>query len=71
MEGRYPTQAWLPGDIVPDVHHVPLDPNVPAGTYHLQVGMYRWPSMERLPVWDEDGVEHPDRVVFLQPVEVR
>jgi len=71
MEGRYPTQAWLPGDIVPDVHHIPLDPNIPAGTYHLQVGMYRWPSMERLPVWDEDGVEHPDRVVVLQPVEVR
>jgi len=71
MEGRYPTQAWLPGDIVPDVHPMVLDPNIPAGTYHLQVGMYRWPSMERLPVWDEDGVEHPDRVVVLQPVEVR
>jgi hypothetical protein len=71
MEGRYPTQAWLPGDIVPDVHHIALDPNIPAGTYHLQVGMYRWPSMERLPVRDEDGVEHPDRVVVLQPVEVR
>jgi hypothetical protein len=71
MEGRYPTQAWLPGYIVPDVHHIALDPNVPAGTYHLQAGMYRWPSMERLPVWDEDGVEHPDRVVVLQPVEVR
>jgi hypothetical protein len=56
---------------VPDVHHIALDPNIPAGTYHLQVGMYRWPSMERLPVRDEDGVEHPDRVVVLQPVEVR
>ena len=71
MEGRYPTQAWLPGDIVPDVHHIALGPNIPAGTYHLQAGMYRWPSMERLPVWDEDGVEQPDRVVVLQSVEVR
>lgn len=71
MEGRYPTQAWLPGDIVPDVHHIALAPNVPAGTYHLQVGMYRWPSMERLLVWGEDGIEQPDRVVVLQPVEVR
>jgi hypothetical protein len=71
MEGRYPTQAWLPGDIVPDVHHIALGPDIPAGAYHLQAGMYRWPSMERLPVWDEDGVEQPDRVVVLQPVEVR
>ncbi|MEA3342257.1 MAG: hypothetical protein U9R15_20005 [Chloroflexota bacterium] len=70
MEGRYPTSAWLPGEIVPDVRQLTLDPDAPAGTYWLRVGMYGWPSLERLPVWDEQGVEQTERVVVLQPVEV-
>ncbi len=69
--GRYPTQAWLSGDIVPDVHSLSLGAEVPLGTYRLQVGMYRWPSLERLPIWDSQGVEQPDRVIILQQVEVR
>ena len=71
MDGRYPTRVWLPGDVVPDVHTIVLDPNTPAGTYRLQAGMYQWPGMERLPVWDKDGVEQPDRVVVLQSIELR
>jgi hypothetical protein len=70
LDGRYPTTAWLPGDVVPHVVHMALDPQTPGGTYHLQVGMYQWPSMERLPVWDSEGVEQTDRVIALQPIEV-
>ena len=71
MDRRYPTTAWIPGDIVPDVHHLVLSPDVPAGTYWLQAGMYQWPSMERLPVWDREGVEQPDQLIVLQLIEVR
>jgi hypothetical protein len=39
--------------------------------YRLQVGMYRWPSLERLPVWDSGGIEQVDRVIVLQSIEVR
>jgi hypothetical protein len=70
MDGRYPTRAWLPGEIVADTHRLVLDPDIPAGTYRLQVGLYRWPSLERLPVWDSQGVEQADRILFLQSVEV-
>jgi hypothetical protein len=70
MAGRYPTTTWLPGDIVPDVIRIELDPGIPAGKYRLQTGMYRWPSLERLPVWDSQGIEQIDRVVVLQSVEV-
>lgn len=70
MGGRYPTGAWRPGDIVPDVHRLTLDPNIPAGTYRLQAGIYRWPSLERLPVWDSQGVEQADRVIVLQAIRV-
>jgi hypothetical protein len=70
MDGRYATGAWLPGEVVPDVHRLALDPNAPAGLYRLQVGMYQWPSVERLPAWDGQGVEQADRVVLLQSVVV-
>jgi len=71
MSGRYPTQAWLLGDVVPDVHHIALGPDVPVGAYRLQVGMYRWPSLERLPVWDGQGTEQPDRIIVLQTVQIQ
>ena len=71
MDGRYPTKAWLPGEIIPDVHHIALVPDIPAGTYWLKVGMYRWPSLEHLPVWDKQGIEQADHVIVLQSVEVQ
>jgi hypothetical protein len=70
MDGRYPSRAWFPGDVVPDAHRLALDSTLPAGTYRLQVGLYRWPSLERLPVWDSEGVEQTDRSLFLQQIEV-
>jgi hypothetical protein len=71
MEGRYPATAWLPGDVVPDVHRITLGPDTPAGTYQLQVGMYGWPSLERLLIWDEHGVEQINGVIILQSVQVQ
>jgi hypothetical protein len=71
MSGWYHTKAWLPGEVVPDTHHLVLEPDLPTGTYWLQVGMYRWPSLERLPAWDSQGVEQVDGAIVLQPVEVR
>ena len=71
MSRRYPTGAWRPGDVVPDVHPIPLGADLPAGTYRLLVGMYRWPSLERLPIWDEQDIEKPDRSLSLGTVQVR
>jgi hypothetical protein len=71
MDGQSPTRNWLPGEIVSDVHRIVLDPGTPGGTCRLQVGMYRWPSVERLPIWDSQGVEQRDRVMILQSIEVR
>ena len=70
VDGRYPTTTWLPGEVVPDVHRMVLGPDVPAGTHRLRAGMYQWPSMERLPVWDGEGVEQADRVAVLRSVKV-
>jgi hypothetical protein len=70
MDGRYPSRAWLPGDVVPDSHRLTVDPATPEGSYRLQVGLYRWPSLERLPVWDSEENEQTDRSLFLQQIEV-
>jgi hypothetical protein len=70
VDGRYATGAWRPGEVVPDVHHLMLDPDVAGGAYQLMVGLYQWPSMERLPAWDSQGVEQAGRVVWLQSLVV-
>lgn len=71
MDGRYAATAWRPGEVVPDVHRIVLDPQTAAGIYRLRVGIYQWPSLERVPVWDSQGAEQADRVITLQSVEVR
>ncbi|MBN1811047.1 MAG: hypothetical protein JXA14_04345 [Anaerolineae bacterium] len=65
-----PTSTWLPGDVVPDVHRVALEPDTPGGTYQLWVGIYTWPDIERLPIRDREGVEQINRTLFLRTVEV-
>ncbi|MCJ7550811.1 MAG: hypothetical protein MUQ30_14150 [Anaerolineae bacterium] len=69
--GRYPPAAWIPGEPVPDSHTLFLDPALPAGTYTLQVGVYTWPTFERLPAWDASGNRMQDDVVRLGGVTIR
>ncbi|MCB8976426.1 MAG: glycosyltransferase family 39 protein [Ardenticatenaceae bacterium] len=58
-------QDWLdvrmaglqPGDRFVQVHTVPIDPNAVPGLYHLQLGLYRPDSGQRLSIiTDGDGV---------------
>jgi len=55
--GTYPTGLWDEGEIVEDLYHL----TVPAGLLTdqapvlLAVGMYRLETLERLPVFDENG----------------
>jgi hypothetical protein len=50
-----PTSTWLPGEQVLDRHVLTLPPDLPAGSYKIQVGVYYWQTLERLPVL-KDGV---------------
>ena len=49
-EGAYPTNAWLPNEIVPDAYRVPIDANAPAGSYKIEIGLYDPATGARLPV---------------------
>jgi len=64
LDGRFPTSYWLPGQVVTDTIRLPLtcaydEPLV------LNVGMYIWPSLERLAVIDASGAPQSDNVIVL------
>jgi 4-amino-4-deoxy-L-arabinose transferase-like glycosyltransferase len=64
-EGRYPTQAWLPGQVIADRHVLTVDPAAPPGEYELEVGLYLPSTLERLPLATGD-----DRAIIAR-VRVR
>lgn len=53
-EGYYPTHFWQPGDVVVDIHELEPPTTSPSAT-SVSVGLYRWPTMERLPVTGPSG----------------
>ncbi len=48
LAGAYPTVAWDPGDTIYDSVVVPIPPQLPAGTYHVEVGLYELKTGARL-----------------------
>jgi len=69
--GYYQTTRWQPGDMLGDRHQVLVPPDQPPGEYRLAVGVYYWQTMERLPVFDQDGTRLGDDCVLLaEPVVV-
>jgi hypothetical protein len=66
--GILPTTQWREGDLVLDVRRVRLPEGLPPGPYTLAVGMYRWPSLERLPLTVASGRASDD--VIRIPIQV-
>lgn len=71
LGGQYPTHTWVPGVTIFDPHPLTLPSELAPGSYRVQVGMYSWPSLERLPVTLADGTEVPERRVVIGQIEVR
>jgi hypothetical protein len=67
--GDYPTSLWEFGEIVSDERLVPTR-DLPAGTYHLRLGMYLLETGVRLPALDASGERLVDDVVELTEVEL-
>jgi hypothetical protein len=63
-----PVWDWHAGDVIAQLHHFALRPDLPPGPVALEVGAYRRTDLARLPVL-VSGVVVGDRVL-LQPVEV-
>ena len=59
----YPTSQWQAGEAWRDSYPLMLPADLPNGVYTLHIGMYDWPSLERLPisesindVWNIGGI---------------
>jgi len=53
--GAAPTSKWQPGQVLTDTHGVPVPPQTPPGQYRIVIGLYQYPSFERLPVQGPEG----------------
>lgn len=64
-QGRYPLNAWQPGEIIREAYTLSIPADSLAGDYQLLLGIYTWPELTRLAVAD-----HVDDVVII-PLEIR
>lgn len=67
--GYTPTTRWVPGELVPDRHALPLPGDLAPGRYQLWAGMYAFSSGHNLDVVSSD-VPHDGRRVLLAEIEV-
>jgi 4-amino-4-deoxy-L-arabinose transferase-like glycosyltransferase len=59
--GAYPTSIWDVGEIVRDDYALELPRDLMLGEYRLVVGLYEYPSLERLSVSNREGTIVQDR----------
>jgi hypothetical protein len=62
VDGLYPTDSWLPGQIIADSHLVAL----PSSTVSLAVGLYDPTNMMRLQVSDGKREGVPNDAIILR-----
>ncbi len=70
LNGMYPTWAWLEGETVEDEHLIPLEVDVPPGTYDVAIGIYELESLRRLEVTTSAGAPLGDHIALPVSVEV-
>lgn len=60
----HPTSAWRPDEIIATPISVAIAPDAPAGEYHVAVGWYAYPSLERAPLLEADAPLPDNRAVI-------
>lgn len=64
LGGAHPTSAWEADEVVTDNFALQLDPAMPPGRYHVQVGWYDLATLQRLPVRGDSAGVRPDRLIL-------
>ena len=65
--GYYPTEAWRAGDVVVDERRIQLGVPYDPAQDVIWVGLYRYPSLERLLATDDLGQPLGDHVIITAP----
>ncbi len=65
--GNRLTSTWRAGEIILDPRALVVPPETPPGSYTLQIGVYRWPSLEHLPMVTAGG--EPQQHILV-PMEI-
>ncbi len=63
VSGHYPTTAWPPGEIIQDIHLLPVTDM--AQLDHLAIGLYNPATGQRLPVFEANGQRLTDDAVII------
>ena len=61
MGGEFPTNTWVPGDVVKDVHTMEIDAATNAGEYFINFGFFM--GSRRLPVQPRSAHDGQDRLM--------
>lgn len=68
MGGAFPTFLWFPkwvaGQVVTDPYRIQVPSDAPPGDYRLEVGMYGFTSLRRVPFFDAEGNLTGDRFIL-------
>jgi len=67
--GSRPTTSWDPGEEISDNHGLPLPPDIPAGEYQIELGLYDAATGQRVSIFTEQGGMIGD-TVLVGPVAV-
>jgi len=65
--GKYPTTRWATGEIVMETRTLTVPPDYSADAANLAVGIYVWPTLNRLPL---AGVDAPDNRFHLPDLPI-
>jgi hypothetical protein len=59
-----PTTTWRASEVIVDEYMIPLQPDAPAGSYQLEMGLYDPISGARLPLLDENRTPAADHLIL-------
>lgn len=62
LDGKLPTTAWSPNQMIADAYQVKLADNAPPGSYKIEIGLYD-ATGARLHVFDANGNDNGDALI--------
>ena len=68
-EGLRPTLGWRTNEVITDVHHLTLPPDLPPGAYAIRVGLFEPDTFAR-PTVAQNGQPLPDNQVILTEISL-